>query len=195
MTHLSKRILYGIPNPFAAPLDQHGRPCGAAMRDPEMTLGSPRYVGATLARKVVSTPSSGLDDRHIAVRARAFDKGTLDAFGGQARYDTTWTFDLAPQPLEDTRYHRDALARGELLVADQATANFLKLPFVDPMKRLALARDARIAEWTAQTEEEPDFALWQPELRPPSAAPPAPSTTTPKNPQAAPGADDGRTTR
>lgn len=116
-----------VANPFAAPLDHLGRPCAAVRYDPTR---SPHvaYIGAQRVAAVAEKrPAGGARSDRVAV---------------------TWLFDVAPVSIEDTAYHRERIAAGELLPADAETAKRLGLKMhVDPNERLKVACAERLCEW------------------------------------------------
>lgn len=129
-----------VANPFAAPLDDRGRPCAAVRYDPTR---SPHisYIGAQRVAQVVEKrPAGGARSDRVLV---------------------TWLFDVAPVSIEDTQYHRERIAAGELFPADGETAKRLGLKMhVDPNERLKVACAERVVEWQRQHEELPDLAPW-----------------------------------
>jgi hypothetical protein len=139
---VSKKFLRVVPNPFAAPLDHEGRPCGAVQYDPEHSRFV-RYIGATRADEVLEKrPANDLRGHRVDVR---------------------WVFDLAPVDIEDTNYHRGMIASGELFAADESTAKRggLKVlaPFADALR---VARSKAIDAWTKDHDgDAPPVAEWR----------------------------------
>lgn len=125
-----------VANPFAAPLDHLGRPCAAVRYDPTK---SPHvsYIGAQRVAKVVEKrPAGGARSDREAV---------------------TWLFDVAPVSIEDTAYHRERIAAGELLPADAETAKRCGAKvFADPNERLKVACAERLVEWVKLDQGLPD---------------------------------------
>lgn len=99
---LSKKPLVVMPNPFASPLVE-GRPASIAAYDPgALPNGAlPRYIGAEIHREVVERRAKGS--------------------GRKDRRTTVMLFDLAPQPVPDTAFHRSLVRSGELLSTDPST--------------------------------------------------------------------------
>lgn len=132
---MKSKNLSVVANPFAAPLDHLGRPCAAVRYDPTK---SPHvsYIGAQRVAKVVEKrPAGGARSDREAV---------------------TWLFDVAPVSIEDTAYHRERIAAGELLPADAETAKRIGAKvFVDPNERLKVACAKRVVEWQRHHEELP----------------------------------------
>ena len=141
MQLISDRILRVVANPFCAPLDQKGRPCGFAQDDPEHYKGMPRYVGAKLVRTLVAK---------------------RPAWGGQqSRFDTAVEYDLRPKDLLDTHYHRGLIRRGALIAADADTAKWVRAEFSEPAQRLAAAKSERIESWTKINGKKPPIESWK----------------------------------
>lgn len=136
---LSKKPLVVMPNPFASPLVE-GRPASIAAYDPgALPNGAlPRYIGASIHREVVEHRAKGS--------------------GRKDRRATVMLFDLAPQPIPDTAYHRALVRSGELLSTDASTlARCLpKTKEGGAPAAPALAVEAAIEAWNA---EHPDEAM------------------------------------
>lgn len=164
---LSDKPLRVFANPFAIPLSHRGLPVAFIQYDPEHASGSVRYIGATI--------DSSLVRKEDTFSAR------------QSRFEKRVVYDMMPQPIVDTMYHRRLVRSGELLAADRSTARRCGLDpkAFDAAKALEAARASAVEAWRAEhDDEEPPFSSW-PELRlkidPDAAAPstqPAPSTST-----------------
>jgi len=148
---VSKKFLRVVPNPFAAPLDHNGHPCGAVQYDPEH---SPfvRYIGATRDDKVT-------------------EKRQANDIRGH-RVEVRWVFDLSPVDIEDTNYHRGMIATGELLAVEESTAKRGGLKVLAPYAdALRVARSKVIDAWAKEHDgDAPPVAEWQ-ISGPPAAAP------------------------
>lgn len=141
MPQHSDPVLRVIANPFCAPLDHKGMPCGLLQFDPVHAKGLPRYVGARIDRELLAK---------------------RPAFGPQkSLYRTTVKYDLTPQQIVDTAYHRDAVRMGQLFAADADTARRAGIKdFEDPKALMAADREACIAGWIAQHGEPPPVDTW-----------------------------------
>lgn len=141
-----------VANPFAVPLDQHGRPCAAVLYDPALSGGHRRYIGAIMVQTT------------LAKREFKYSPGQKQqtSGGGQLdKVDIFWSFDLAPVEVEDSRYHRKAIADGLLLPANEFTAKAGGVKLAPIAKALAKAQDAAIAEWERDTENTVDVQGWK----------------------------------
>lgn len=126
---LSKRFLRVMPNPFAAPLDHEGRPCAAVQYDPQHSHFV-RHIGAQRV-ETITEKRKGRPDKIVV----------------------TWTFDVSPVDIEDTQFHRDRIASGELLAADAETSKRVGLKIhADPLERLRVACAERLTEWVRDHE-------------------------------------------
>jgi hypothetical protein len=143
---LSKKILMVLPNPFAAPLDANGFPCGFIMHDPEHPVAA-KHIGAKVTYKPLD-PKARIDPRG----------------GQQQRLEATVTYSFEPCKIVDTAYHRRLLKADDILPADAATAKaagFKAADFVAPEIRLRKLATAAIETWTREhDEEEPPVAEW-----------------------------------
>ncbi|MEJ7728214.1 MAG: hypothetical protein WKG00_03280 [Polyangiaceae bacterium] len=149
MQLLSKKPLKVVANPFAAPLDRHGRPAAAVQYDPEhIGPGQVIYIGAARTQELI--------------RARPEIGATWKPTGNQgAKYDVRFMFDLEPLEVVDSQYHRDRILGGELLAADPATAKRVGLKaFEEPSVLLEEAKTAAVEAWKAQHDELPDVEAW-----------------------------------
>ena len=128
---LSKKPLVVTPNPFASPLVE-GRPASIAAYDPgALPNGAlPRYIGAEIHREVVERRAKGS--------------------GRKDRRATVMLFDLAPQPVPDTAFHRALVRSGELLSEDPSTLARCKAKAAD------LGAEAALEAWNA---DHPDEAM------------------------------------
>ncbi|MGN6103713.1 MAG: hypothetical protein ACTHU0_01285 [Kofleriaceae bacterium] len=131
-----------VPNPFAAPLDQHGRPCGFVRHDPDHPAAQ-EYIGARMVREVIG-------NRRPPNHPQA------------TRLDSRLHYDLTPRPIVDTSYHRKRVRDGDLLPADDATARRCGVKFEPPAKRLASLEEAAIAEYAGRCGGAlPPVETWQ----------------------------------
>jgi hypothetical protein len=149
---LSQKRLTVIVNPFAAELDQHGRPCAHVLYDPAHSGGSAQYIGAQLNRVVV-------EKRSFSYAPGA--KQVIAGGGQQDRVDLSFSYDLEPVQIEDTKYHRKMIADGALVAVDARTAKAASVEFIDPKTVIAKDRERRIADWKAQHGEEPKTGEWK----------------------------------
>lgn len=151
---LSSATLRVIINPFAAPLDENGRPCAIVNYDPEHTgkPGSVRRIGCTIERK--------LDD----VRERGKWKGQKPGTSAPAQYkrfNTKVLYDLSPQPIVDSLYHRKLVQDGALLAADDPTAKLCDVEARAPGEGLAASAAERLQDWIYDRDGAvPDVGSW-----------------------------------
>lgn len=138
------RTLLVWPNPFHA-LDHEGRPHAIlpfeAEGDGVSTFDDRRFVGATLTAEIVGPLPTAHPDETAVVTQR-----------------TTFVFGDEPTTVRNTAYYTGSLRRGELLAADEASANEAGLPFVEPGKALESAREGAKASWAILAHEDHDDA-------------------------------------
>jgi hypothetical protein len=149
---LSSKRLKVVINPFAVPLDHKGRPCAHVLYDPAHSGGHAIYIGAKLHRVVLEK------------RQFAYAPGPKQVIAGgaqQDRVDLSFEYDLSAIEIEDTRYHRKAIADGVLVPADEQTAKAARVAFVAPTEAIAKSRGVQIATWEAQRGEKPDVTNWK----------------------------------
>lgn len=138
---MPKRTLLVYPNPFHA-IDHEGRPAGVLPLEPEgdgvTTFDDRRFVGATLKAEILQKFPRG-DARQSVQRT---------------------TFDFSDEPVEvrNTPYYRMAIARGEILAADKASALECGIDstYLEPAKVLLTARDEAIGLWKRMDHEDHD---------------------------------------
>jgi hypothetical protein len=141
----SKKMLSVVPNPYLV-LDHEGRPSCVVRYDPAFgRKGEVTYVGATLAREKISRDDTqgrhDLDDRH-------------------ALWDITYKYSMTPLSIENTDYHLARIREGSILAADEATAKFAGVEFVDLAKALDMAKAKAVADWKADHEDEDPTEGW-----------------------------------
>lgn len=82
--------------------------------------------------------------------------------GGQLdRVDISWSFDLSPVEIEDTRYHRKAISDGLLLPANDATAKAGGVKFVAASKLIAMAQAQAVNDWERDNEAKVPVDSWK----------------------------------
>lgn len=157
-------------NPFHT-IDHLGRPAGLVPK--EVTggpMGALSYVGARLAKTEPADipgndpPIKGEMRQLIEVR--------------------TWEFSPDAVEVIATPYYLRAVADGDLIADDEATARKAGIDFVPPADALAASRAKAIADWRASYGEDPAFASDPAWVLPVSPAPAAPAAA-PKTPKAA----------
>ncbi len=165
-----------FPNPWSAPLDKHGSPCGICPRDPDSDGGGPgQYVGARVDRKrtVVLQKLEAYD------RVRSARQNTFYEYLGIASDDAELGAKLAakePVEVPKTPYYKDRLRDGSLIAADEETARIAKVRFVAPATYFGQfvkpAAEAPAAEVPAASDEakQVDAATEEP-VAAPAAAP------------------------
>lgn len=139
---LKPRSLRVFPNPWgvrdvrdahAATMDAEGRPCGVCPTDPIVDRGAPgRLVGAAVDAEntVVGATREG--------EIRSARQSTTYAFLGCPAHETE-PHELAqalakkePVTIPFSQYYCDRIREGSLIAADEATARFAGVKFVDP---------------------------------------------------------------
>ena len=140
-----------VANPFAVPLDHLGRPCAAVLYDPALSGGHRRYIGATMGQ----TTLQKREFKYSPGQKQQTSGGQLD------KVDIFWSFDLAPVEIEDSRYHRKAIADGLLLPANEFTAKAGGVKLAPIAQALAKAQSAAVAEWERDTENMADVESWK----------------------------------
>ena len=149
---LQKKHLKVIANPFAVPLDQHGRPCAAVLYDPSHSGGFARHIGAKIERVVIEK------------RGLSYSPSSKQNVGGGGqldKVDQSFSYDLSPIEIVDTAYHRAAIANGSLVAADEFTAKAGNVKFAQPAHVLTNAQAQCIAEWERDIGEKPPVATWK----------------------------------
>ena len=82
--------------------------------------------------------------------------------GGQLdKVDLSWSFDLSPIEIEDSRYHRKAITDGLLLPANEFTAKAGGIKFAPIAQVLAKSQAVAIAEWERDTENTVSVDSWK----------------------------------
>lgn len=135
----SAKTLRVYANPWHA-LDSEGRPAGACACDPDYHTPARKFVGATLEAK----------ETRKAVPAK----------GITARHDITYAFSTEAQEIPLTVYYLEAVKRGELIAADEASAKacgFAPDTFKDPAVCLAEERRAAARQFQINYGEIPPF--------------------------------------
>ena len=152
-----------VANPYCAPLDHKGRPCGAVMVEQPPGIAIREFVGARIKSEYLEGP---------------IQKGDLRS----RRQDTVFLFTAEPVKVPATPYYRRLVNTGQLFAADAPTARKCGIKaaeFKQPAELLKLARDAREAEYKANLGDRAEDAPPQP-VAEMSDAPPA-ATTAPSN--------------
>lgn len=148
---LQKRLSV-VANPFAVPLDHLGRPCAAVLYDPALSAGNRRYIGANMTQTTLQKREFKYSPSQ---KQQTSGGGQLD------KMDISWSFDLAPVEIEDSRYHRKAIADGLLLPANEFTAKAGGVKLAPIAQALAKAQLSAVTEWERGTENTVDVASWK----------------------------------
>lgn len=144
-----------LPNPFIA-RDKFGRPCAVCPRDPDQDSGGgAKFVGAKVdqAATVVTQKLRRGDDMRSA-QQRTFYK-----YLGIASDDPELAAKLAaaePVNIPLTRYYRDRLREGALIVADKASAEVARVKFHEPLDVFPKPAPAPVPEAPAESDEDSD---------------------------------------
>lgn len=137
------RMLRVWPNPFSA-IDHEGRPAGVVSLEPVgdgiTVFDDRRFVGCVLKSKVT----------------KKVPRGSAQ----QNEQDTWFEYDKEPTTVPLTPYYVRAVRTGELVCADEASAQKAGVKFADPAKFLAAARDGavkHIEEVVSHESHDDDF--------------------------------------
>lgn len=146
---LSRATLWVVVNPFAAPLDEQGRPCTIVQFDPDHTpAGTVRRIGCSLDRKPLADHRPRRPGSHASPAQ-------------YPRFDTSVVYDLAAKPVPHSVYHVALLKSGDLVPANETTAKICGMKFVDPGVQVEAALEKAVAEWLFDHEGQPiDPAAW-----------------------------------
>lgn len=170
----SLAVLRVYANPYAH-VDHKGRAAGACSCEAinHVAVGDRRWVGASLHPK-------------LSVHKER-EGGDLRAPTGEVVFE----FSNEVQTIPDTPHYKARIRDGALVPADEETADLANVPFVDPAKKLAGARDRALAALkvhapkriVAKFEAEP---LFQPAGPSPASPPTSPAASPAPPPAPAP---------
>ena len=127
-----------LANPYAH-LDHEGRPAGVVMLDP---VEHHAYGGDGEARRFVG---AAIDLSKTEVYQRAAASSAQSDL-----QDTVFAFSGDVQDLPMTQYYLSAIRSGELLAADEATAEHAGIEFHEPYAALDTAKKTSLERWKAE---------------------------------------------
>lgn len=134
-----QRVLRVFPNPFHA-LDHDGYPACALPHEPVgdgvTTFDDRRFIGATLCAKML----------------QKFPQGSAQ----HSTQETWFEFSDEPTPILSSPYYKHAMARNEIIPADEESARVAGVAFIEPAVRLEQLKREAIQAWTNQNHEEHD---------------------------------------
>lgn len=150
------KYLSVLPNPHAF-LDADGNPAGAFPRDAADTGGAARYVGATVEPLVLDPGETMTATRRASPGAKP---ATVTATLRPSREKVVFRFDTTtPEMVPNTGYYRQALQRGEIFPADEATARAAGVKdWKGPEDASRRAGEAAAARHVAERGEAPSWA-------------------------------------
>jgi hypothetical protein len=122
-----------VANPYCAPLDHAGRPCGAVLIEQPDGVSIQEWVGASLDREKTKPIGKPLATGELRSRHQ----------------HTVWKFSKEPVEVPETRYYRRLIQTGQLLAADLRTARKVGIKqadFVQPAELLKREQQARERE-------------------------------------------------
>jgi len=145
-------LLNVVCNPFKT-LDHEGVPASAFPDDPNLSRGYRLWVGAIIdpSRTRITRASKAMH----APRQRTFFK-----------------FDLSPRAVEDTNHYRHGILHGDIIPADRTTAQAVGVPFRPWPEAINDYRSRAMKAFKDQHGRDPDFSLWQADLRQPATTNP-----------------------
>lgn len=173
-----ERTLRVYPNPWGF-IDHRGKAAGVVRLDYHEHNTNRAWVGAR-----IKTATKTKEAVAEVIRGKVFRSGSDS-------HDIEWEFDSAPVEIPNSAYYRDAIATGQLVAADKATAVAAGIragDFEDPSRHLEKLKAAAIADFDAHNGEGAYAALnaiaaEQVEAEKPEPAPAQPTTKSTKSDQ------------
>jgi len=160
---IKPRKLFVFPNPWGvAPrsvtIDQLGTPCGHYPTDPHQDVGR-KWVGARLDRK----RTKKLQILKKLDNARSARQRTVFEFCGISGHEITAKAlaEKKPIALPYTQHYRRGIKTGELVAADQATADACGVKFEKPGDLLARREKEAISRFNMIVDNANGFELLQ----------------------------------